>query len=194
MRKIEFSELKLENVNDIDTFYQLYLETLNNDVKMNNSFDIPDKQYEIFYLDDLDGKIILLNKDYIQKDDTSNQELFYDYSIAFKVYNLMLDIYDGIDDEKNEFNELYKYERLNKDQEITELKKQDEILFSRALKIHEIIMDSEIYTKYLKLVEENEQLKKENMELKEKVNTNLQLQNNDIGFFEKLMGKLKKKR
>ena len=108
MRNIKFEELKLKNINDVDTFYSAYLKTLNNIEKHNHSFNKPSKQYEIFYLDELDDRSILLNKDYIQKEDTSGQDLFFDYSIAFKIYNLMLDISDGIQDEQNEFNALSK--------------------------------------------------------------------------------------
>ena len=117
MRKIEFNELKLKNRNGEETFYQSYLKNLPDNIKSDNTFHIPVKQYEIFYLNILGGKLILLNKDYIDKD-TTDSELFFDYSIAYKVYNLMLDIEDGIEDEKNEFNELYKEERLQKNNEI----------------------------------------------------------------------------
>jgi len=115
MRKIEFHELKLKNTEDANMFYQSYLQTFQKPALKEDSFQRPSKQYEICYLNILDGKLVLLNKDYIEKFDISNQELFFDYSLALTIYSLMLDIQDGILDEKQECNELYKEERLKKD-------------------------------------------------------------------------------
>lgn len=134
MRNIEFNELKLKNINNEEAFYQSYLRTLPQKIDADNISSIPEKQYEIFYLNILGGKIILLNTKYINSKNTQNQELFYDYSIALKIYNLMLDIYDSIEAEKEEINELYKDERLHKNYEIEELKKQDDILFHNKQK------------------------------------------------------------
>lgn len=134
MRNIEFNELKLKNINNEEAFYQSYLRTLPQKIDADNISSIPEKQYEIFYLNILGGKIILLNTKYINSKNTQNQELFYDYSIALKIYNLMLDIYDSIEAEKEEINELYKNERLHKNHEIEELKKQDDILFHNKQK------------------------------------------------------------
>ena len=189
MRNIKFEELKLKNINDVDTFYSAYLKTLNNIEKHNHSFNKPSKQYEIFYLDELDDRSILLNKDYIQKEDTSGQDLFFDYSIAFKIYNLMLDISDGIQDEQNEFNELYKDERLEKYKEILELRNKDDELFSKAVNEYNIITNSSFYNNYLDLVEENKKLKEENTILKENYNVNLPKRNTN--FFQKIFNKFK---
>lgn len=134
MRNIEFNELKLKNINNEEAFYQSYLRTLPQKIDADNISSIPEKQYEIFYLNILGGKIILLNTKYINSKNTQNQELFYDYSIALKIYNLMLDIYDSIEAEKEEINELYKNERLHKNHEIEELKKQDDVLFHNKQK------------------------------------------------------------
>ena len=188
MRKIEFNELKLKNSNDEETFYQSYLKNLPDNIKSDNTFHIPVKQYEIFYLNILGGKLILLNKDYIDKD-TTDSELFFDYSIAYKVYNLMLDIEDGIEDEKNEFNELYKEERLQKNNEIEQLKKQDDILFKNKQLEYNSIINSDIYKNYSKLQKENQQLKLENEKLKEEIKNISTEQNNKIGFFKKLINR-----
>lgn len=64
MRRIEFSELKLKNINE-ETFYERYMEQLEQSIKEDTTFGVPVKQYEIFYLNILGGKIILLNKEYI---------------------------------------------------------------------------------------------------------------------------------
>lgn len=192
MRNIEFSELKLKDINDEDTFYKFYLKRIQNSKRENKLFHKPSQQYEIFHLNILEGKIILLNKDYIQKEDTMNQELFYDYEIAYKIYNLMLDIQDGIEDEKNERNELYKRERLSKEEEIIELKKQDEKLFIEDLKKYNIIVNSEVYTKYRELQEENKKLKDENEKLKQQISINES--NSKMNFFQKIRNRLKYKK
>ena len=72
------------------------------------------KKYEIFWLNILGGKIILLNKKHIKNANFENQELYYDYNIAHKIYTLLSDIYDDIESEKQEINELYLNERLKK--------------------------------------------------------------------------------
>ncbi len=192
MREIQFCELKLKNINNENEFYKFYLKTIQNKVVENENLEIPNKKYEICYLDILDGKIVLLNKEYIQKEETIEQELFYDYSIAYKIYNLILDIYESIEDEKNEFNELYKNERLKKNKEIIKLKQQDEELFEKALEKYIIIRNSEIYKRYLELEEENKRLVMENNILKEKYKS--KIQNNNIGFFNRIINKLKNKR
>lgn len=195
MRKIKFNELNLKNINDEEIFYQSYLKNLQDDMINHNNFcNPPEKQYEIFYLDILGGKIILLNKNYIISDSITNQELFYDYQTALKIYNLMLDIVDGINDEQNEINELYKEERLQKNKEIEKLKKQDETIFKKHQEEYTIIVNSEIYKNYNKLKEENEKLKSDNQRLSQEIK-NLSNQNTKkINLFQKLINKFKNKR
>lgn len=192
MRKIEFSELKLKNTYDENTFYESYLKTLQRELVQDKSFEIPEKKYEIFYLNILGGKIVLLNKDYLQKDDIDNQELYFDYKTAYEIYNYLLDIYDGIEDEKFEFNELYKNERLEKDSKINKLKLKDNDLFNQAVNKYNIIKSSQIYTEYLKLIKENKQLKETNNELIDKINNNTK--NENIGFFQKIINKFRTKK
>ena len=195
MRKIKFNELKLKDINDEEIFYQSYLNNLqDNIIKSDTSLQSPVKQYEIFYLDILGGKIILLNKNYIESDNITNQELFYDYQIALKIYNLMLDIVDGINDEKNEINELYKDERLQKSEEIEKLKDQDKNIFKKKQEEYNIIINSEIYKSYSKLKDENEKLKNENKRLTEEINNFSVQQNNKVSLFQKLINKFKNKR
>lgn len=194
MRKIEFNELKLKNINDEETFYQAYLKKLQKNINTDNNLNVPIKQYEIFFLNILGGKLILLNKDYINNTDNTNSELFFDYSIALKVYNLMLDIIDGIEAEGKEFNELYKNERLQKDKEIEQLKKQDDIFFQNKQYECNDVMNTDIYNNYLKLKEENEQLKFENEKLKEEIKQLSVEQYNNIGVFQRLINRFKNKR
>ena len=124
----------------------------------------------------------------------TNSELFFDYSIALKVYNLMLDIIDGIEAEGNEFNELYKNERLQKDKEIEQLKKQDNMLFQNKQDECNDVMNTDIYNNYLKLKEENKQLKIENEKLKEEIKKLSVEQYDNIGFFQRLINRFKNKR
>ena len=93
MRKIEFNELKLKNINDEETFYQVYLKKLQKNINTDNNILAPIKQYEIFFLNILGGKLILLNKDYINNTDNTNSELFFDYSIA-TMKNLREDLFE----------------------------------------------------------------------------------------------------
>ncbi len=194
MRKIEFNDLKLKNISDEETFYQTYIKNLQENVEFDNVFQLPTKKYEICYLNILDGKLILINKDNIINKDYTDSELFYDYSLALKAYNLMLDIENGIEDEKNEFNELYKDERLQKGNEIEQLKKQDNILFNNKKLEYNSIINSDMYKKYSKLAEENEQLKLENEKLKKEINILVLEKNTNIGFFKKFINKLKNKK
>lgn len=189
MRKVEFNELKLKNTYDEDAFFQFYLGNLQKELREKDFFNKPTKQYEIFYLNILGGKIILLNTDYIQNNDTTNQELYYDYKIATKVYNYLLDIYDGIESEKNEINELYKNERLKLDNKINKLKQQDNDIFAKALSEYNIIKNSKIYDEYIILKEENQRLKEQNEELTKRITL---FENNNISIFQKIINKFKK--
>lgn len=191
MRKIKFNELNLKNINDVNVFYQYYLKTLQSEVETDSSFHLPTKQYEIFSLEELDGKLFLLNKNYIKNEDTADQELFYDYSIAFEIYNIFLDIYDGIEDEKNEFNELYLNERLEKNNQIEILKAEDESLYLKALEEYDIITNSQIYNDYLNLLKENESLRKELSQLKENSSNNFKLKTTNNSLLEKIINKIK---
>lgn len=139
MRKLEFNELKVKDTYDEETFYQYYLKNLQKEIKQEQTFKMPEKRYEIFYLNILGGKILLLNKDYLPKSDIDNQDLFYDYKIAYKIYNNWIDIYDGIENEQFEFNELYKDERLEKDANIQKLKQKDDEIFYNAMNEYNVI-------------------------------------------------------
>ena len=188
MRKVEFNDLKLKNIDSKEEFYKYYLKNFQKSIDKNPSLDLPEKQYEIFYLDNFDDKIFLLNKIYIKNTKDEDQELFYDYSIAYKVYNLMLDINDGIESEQYEFNELYKEERIEKYKQILNLKKEDDILFVKALDEYNVSRNSEIYKKYASLLEENEKLKVQ------VENLTKQLNEKNVGFFKKLLNKFTRKR
>ena len=105
-----------------------------------------------------------------------------------KVYNLMLDINDGIKGEQNEFNELYKEERIEKYKQILDLKKQDDILFVKALDEYNILRNSELYKNYTRLLEENDKLRVQVENLTKQLNAN------NVGFFKKLVNKFTRKR
>jgi hypothetical protein len=134
MRKIEFNELKLSQSYDEYEFYNYYLKHLNKKIINKDALKKPEKKYEIFYLNILNGKIILLDKNYLPDNNLDNQELFFDYKTAYEIYNKLLDIYDGIENEQYEFNELYKNERLKINSDIEELKLKDDEIFNNKLK------------------------------------------------------------
>lgn len=191
MRKIEFKELKVKDTYDEEKFYQFYLENLQEKIANKKEFKEPVKQYEIFYLNILGGKILLLDEDYITKEDTTNQELYYDYDSAYKIYNYLLDIYDGIEDEKNEFNELYKEERLKIDNEIEKMKKEDNELYKKAVEDYNIIKNSQLYKEYIKIIEENKELKEQNEELNKKIEN---ITKSNIGFIQKILNKFRNRK
>lgn len=191
MRNIELNELNLKNNCDKEMFYQLFLKGLKTEIKENEIFKKPSKEYEIFYLNILGGKIILLNKNNIIKEDLEGQELYYDYSIAYEIYKYLTIIYDGIEDEKNEINELYKEERIKLEEKIKNLKQKDNDIFEEKDIEYNIVVNSNVYKEYLQLKEEFEKIKCQNEALVE------QLKNaprNNIGFFEKIYNKLFRKR
>ncbi len=192
MREIAFNQLKLKDNSNEEDFYEFYLQNLQDNIEEKASFINPEKKYERCFLNILGGKIVLINKNYINSNDNLEQELFFDYSIAYKVYNLMLDIEDGIEAEKNEFNELYKNERLEKSKEIEKLKKQDEEIFKKKQEEYNIIINSTMYKEYIEVKEENEKLKNENKILTEKLNNKL-IPKDKIGWFQKLINIFKNK-
>ena len=65
MRKIEFNELKLKDINDEEAFYQAYLKNIQDNMNIKNSTISAEKQFEIIYLNILGGKLILLEKKYV---------------------------------------------------------------------------------------------------------------------------------
>lgn len=188
MRKIEFKELKVKDTYDEEKFYEFYLKNLQEEIPTQKIFKEPTKQYEIFYLNILGGKILLLDKVYIIKEDEANQELYYDYDSAYKIYNYLLDIYDGIEDEKNEFNELYKEERLKLDSNIEKIKEDDDKLYKKAVNDYNIIKNSQLYKEYIKIIKENKKLTEQNEELNEKINN---ITKNNMGFIQKILSKFR---
>ena len=191
MRNVELNELNLKNDCDEEMFYQLFLKGLKTEIKENGIFKKPSKEYEIFYLNILGGKIILLNKNNIIKEDLAEQELYYDYSTAYEIYQCLTTIYDGINDEQNEINELYKEERIKLNEKIKSLRQKDEDLFEQKIKEYNIIVSSNVYKEYLQLKEEFEKIKCQNEALVEQLKT---APRNNIGFFEKIYNKLFRKR
>lgn len=131
MRKIEFNELNLKEKYTENEFLQFYFANLPKEKTKKST--IPHKKYEIFLLNVFGGKLILLNKKHIKKSDTTNQELYYDYKTAYEIYTNLLDIYDSINAEFSETNELYLAERLEKDTLINTLKQKDNELFEKDL-------------------------------------------------------------
>lgn len=138
MRYIEFNQLKLKNIKDEELFYEYYLQTLPEVLDEDDKNEMPMKQYEIFELNILDGKIILLKTSYINSKEIDGQELFFDYSIALKVYYLMLEIDECEKAEEEEISELYIEEKIEKQKEIEKLKKIDEKLYKEAIEEYKI--------------------------------------------------------
>lgn len=187
MRKIEFNELKLKNNCSEEQFYEIYIQGLDSVPTESAIINKPKKKYEVCLLNILDDKIIAINKNYINNDNFDGQELYYNYDIAKQIANYLSDIQDGILAEQYEFIELYKDERLKKEKLISELKLQDEKIFNEREKEYNILINSKLYSEYQKILEENNKLKLENKNL-------LMASQKKIGFFYKLVNKIKNKK
>lgn len=187
MRKIEFNELKLKNNCSEEQFYEIYIQGLDSVPTESDIISKPERKYEVCLLNILDGKIIAINKNYINNDNFDGQELYYNYDIAKQIANYLSDIQDGIIAEQYEFIELYKDERLTKDKLISELKLKDEKTFNEKEKEYNILINSKLYSEYQKILEENNKLKLENKNL-------LMASQKKTGFFSKLVNKIKNKK
>lgn len=193
MRNLDFSELNMNIQFNEEEFYDYYLKNLPKNLSKDTEFKMPNRKYEIFYLNILGGKIILLNKKYLPKTSKDNQYLYYDYKTAFTVYNYLVDIYDGIEKESYEFTELYKNERLDKDSKIIALKQKDDELFNNDMNEYNIIINSDIYINYWKLLEENKKLQDINSKLTEENKKVLEGQCiKTISLWQKFLNKFKK--
>lgn len=187
MRKIEFNELKLKNNCSEEQFYEIYMNGLESTPLENSIIGKPSKKYEVCFLNILDGKIIAINKNYVNNDNLDDQELYYDYDIAKQIANTLSDIQDGIVAEQYEFIELYKDERLKKDKLISDLKAEDKKIFDEKEKEYNILINSKLYSEYQKVLEENNKLKLENKNL-------LETNQKKTGFFAKLVNKMRTKK
>ena len=186
MRKIEFSELKLKKNYSEEDFYNVYLQNSEPSHKKNNLIEEPIKKYEVCQLNILGGKIIAIDKNYIDNPNNDLQELYFDFKIAKKIADYLSDIQDGITAEQEEFVELYKEERLQKDELIKELQLKDNSFFEEQQKEYNILINSSLYSEYQKLLKENEELKIENK--------NLLLNEKHKGFFARLVNKFRNKK
>lgn len=186
MRKIEFNELKLKKNYSEEDFYNVYLQNSEPNNVKNGLIEEPIKKYEVCQLNILGGKIIAIDKNYIDTQNTDLQELYYDYKIAKKIAIYLSDIQDGIIAEEDEFVELYKDERLQKDKLIKELQLKDSSLFDEQQKEYNILINSSLYSEYQKLLKENTKLKIENK--------HLLLNEKQKGFFARLADKFRNKK
>lgn len=164
MRTIEFNELNLKEKYNEDEFFQIYINSLPKEKTKKSSANAPTKKYEIFWLNILGGKVILLNKKHIRNNNTENQELYYDYKTAYKIYNHLLDIYDCVEAENYEIPDLYLNEKLEKSYKISKLKQEDELLFKEALAFYNSSIENS--------------------------NTSLAIHNEHTNFFSRLINKL----
>lgn len=202
MRKVKFSELNIENIENEEQFYERYLKNIKTKkIIGEESFQEPDKKYEIVYLDILGGKIILLEKRFINSNSLDKQMIFYDYSIAYKAFNIMMELKAVTDAEKHEKKDLYDEEKNNLRDEIRMLKKEDNIAFLEKEKEYNFIINSSIYKEYSnmkiayqKLLNEYKELQSKMKDKEESNIYNNQLvivQNEKNGFIRKFINKLK---
>lgn len=203
MRRVKFNELKIADIDNEEQFYQRYLRDVKTKrVESEESFKEPDRKYEIVYLDILGGKIILLEKKFIDSASDDKQMVFYDYSIAYKAFNIMMELKAVTEAERYEEKDLYEDEKSSLRDEIRMLKKEDNLAFSEKEKEYNFILNSPIYKEYSNLKENYEKLLYEYNILQGKMRENdilnnqlvivqNQNQNEKGGFIKKIMNKLK---
>ena len=189
MRRINFNDIRVKDIKDVEEFYKAYIERLPEDKEQDTELMSPVKQYEIVELDVNGGVPVLIDIDNILSFAGEGQEIFYDYKIAYKVYNLLLDIKDSIEAEKEEYPEIYDEERLNILSQIERLKIEDEELFKQKQEEYEIIINSDFFKDYLAIKSEVEKLKEENKELKGRTVGETGIVLKKEGFFHKFISK-----
>ena len=189
MRSIKYSELNLKNDIDEEDFYNQYLNSLNSEIQNDIVFKEPEKRFEIVQSDILDGKVLLLKSEYINSNSNIEKDIFYDYSIAFQVYNIILDIEEGLQVEEQSIDGLYEYQRTEYYKEIQKLKEMDEELLKKKKEEYDIIKNSNLYKEFCSLKQDYIKLEKENEELRNKIETKIAVKK--VGFFEKIISFLK---
>ena len=166
---------------------------------------MPTKKHEIYRLKLSSEKFMLINTEYLRE--SNEKELYYDRNIAFKIYNLKIQLEENIESSFPELIELYQEDIIKKQEEIEELRKEDERKYQEAVNLYKLMKD----TGLIDTVKSNINFtRKENSELKEKLlNTNNivkdlskklqialnkveELQNKKTGLLEKITGLFKR--
>lgn len=160
-KTIQYDEqqIKIKAIKYFKNKYTTILLHASNDM---NLLREPSKKYEIF---NLNGKTFLTETRGLPNGD--NKELYYNFEIANKIYQIITDIKDSALNDYEEIHDLYKKEILEKENEIEELKVEDRELYEEDIKIYEIVSQTTLFNKYNLLIRDKEYLQKENDNLRE---------------------------
>lgn len=184
-----------------------YSEVKSENIDINIWEKEPKKEYEIYKLKLDKEELMLINTKYFPEN--NDKEVYYDKNIAMEIYNNMFQLDQNIENSFPELMEMCQEEIIGIKETIDKLKKEDEEKYNEALKIYNTIYDSGILEtmknnfKQIKTEKENlkQQLEKSNniiQDLSKKLQVALnrveELQNQKIGFWNRIFNKLKTKR
>jgi len=145
--------------------YSELLLTTNSNLNVLNK---PNKIYEIFTLDAFGGKTFLIDANELP--DGENRDLYYNFEIANKIYQKIIDIKDSTFNEYEEVTFLYEKEILKKEMEIMDLKSKDNQLFEKDTTTYNLISQTPLYRNYQLLNKDKEHLLTENQNLNKTIN------------------------
>lgn len=167
----------------------------------------PKKEYEIYKLKLDTEELMLINTKYLSE--SVEKEVYYDKNIAIKIYDNMFQLEQNIENSFPELMEMHQQEIATIQEEINRLKKEDEQKYKEAVNTYNTIVNSGI----LEIIKENiNQIKIENENLKGKLqksnniiqdlskklqitlNRVEELQKQKVGFWNRLISKLKTKK
>ena len=167
----------------------------------------PKKEYEIYKLKLDTEELMLINTKYFL--DSKEKEVYYDKNIAIKIYDNMFQLEQNIENSFPELLQMCQEEIIEIEETINKLKKEDEEKYNEAVNTYNIIHASGILEtmkdnfKQVKIEKENlkQQLEQSNhiiQDLSRKLQIALnrveELQNQKVGFWNRLFSRLKTKR
>lgn len=163
MKKImRFDEEQL-NVNSVKYFRNRYSMLLSS---KHNNIDLlfqPNKEFEIFTLDVLGGKVFLIEASSLP--DGDNRDLYYNFENANQVYQKTIDIQDSTFNDYEDVKYIYEREILQTENEISDLKIKDNEEFEKDMNAYNLISQTPLYDNYQLLSRDKEKLAEENENL-----------------------------
>lgn len=144
-----------------------YKELLSQNNNIINVLNKPLKNYEIISLNVYGGKIFLLKTEDLPEGE--DKELYYNFDIANKVYEDLIDCKENPVNDIQEVQDLFYYEILKIQDEIVLLKEEDERKFNEDIKLYEAMENTPLYNEYASIFEEREELLIKNKELEKMI-------------------------
>jgi len=174
MKKIIRLDEEQLNASSVKYFRNRYAMLLASKSHPINLLFQPNKEFEIFTLDTLGGKVCLAEANILPNGE--NRDLYYNFEIANQVYQKTIDIQDSTFNDYEEVTYIYEREISQIENEILDLKTKDNEEFERDMNAYHLISQTPLYDNYRllnkdkeKLVEENENLNKTISQYNEKI-------------------------